>query len=665
MQAALPALTPRTGQGHCAAEARPGLGRQFCLSVPALRSPKGARPTRTLMTVPSEPRRFPPAASNRQRERQRRSFLVTAMTCSALRFRPLMVSDRQLPRGDRGLGGRLRGVWARVVLEAVELVAVWTVGAAVFFRSQWTSGFRSIMGNNGDTRLIVYLLEHWYQVFQGQAAWRDPAFYYPVKDLLGWSDAFFFYEVWYTPLRLIGFDPFLAAQVSVVLLSLVGFASFVWLARLAFDARPHLALIGGLIFTFANGLWLHSAEFQLLGVWLVPLILFLWVAAFRTLEEHRAQSLVLAAAAGLLTAISFYTGYYVAWFSTLAAGVAFALLLAAGRRAVVTGVLNGLRRGRQLVLMGAGAFTIGIVPFLVTYLPSRQVHTRSYQDALMFAARPHDLINVGTGNLVWSRIIRTLLPSVDLSAFEHTYAVTPLVMALAIAGSVITLRIAPRTRAGAWPIGRLIPAALAGTAVLLSILPIRTRFGSPWASIWRIPGANGIRAIDRIGVVACLCASLALVASASEIYKRTAGHDNQWILRTIIVLLLCVAAVEQLNSTSESYIDRPSELALLRSVQPPPVVCRAFYVVDSSPKNLPFFVYQTEAMVISQRLRVPTINGYTGYYPQDWTLVNPKDPGYRLAVTAWVREHRLQRGMCRLDLADMSWSTPASTPVNT
>src|SRR5947209_11273678 len=63
------------------------------------------------------------------------------------------------------------------------------------------------------------------------------------------------------------------------------------------------------------------------------------------------------------------------------------------------------------------------------------------------------------------------------------------------------------------------------------------------------------------------------------------------------------------------------------SVQPPPVVCRAFYVVDSSPKNLPFFVYQTEAMVISQRLRVPTINGYTGYYPQDWTLVNPKDPG--------------------------------------
>jgi hypothetical protein len=560
--------------------------------------------------------------------------------------------------------GRMSSVWARVAIEAVELVAVWAVGAAVFFRSQWTSGFRTIMGNNGDTRLIVYLFEHWYQVFQGHATWRDPGFYYPVKDVLGLSDAFFFYEVWYAPLRLLGLDPFLAAQVSVVLLSFVGFVSFVWVARLAFGAPPHLALIGGLFLTFSNGLWLHSGWFQLLGVWLVPLILLLWVAAFRTLETHRVGSLTLAAASGLLTAISFYTGYYVTWFSCLAAGIAVALLIAAGGRTALRGLLNTLRRGQQLLLVGAGAFALGIVPFLLTYLPARRVHTRSYQDALMFAARPHDLINVGNGNLVWSRVIRTIAPSVDLLAFEHTYAVTPLLMALAIAGSVITLRISPRAQHGAArSIGALIPAALVGTAVLLSILPINTRFGSPWALVWRIPGADGIRAIDRIRVVACLCASLALVASASGIYKRTAGHHKQWILRTIIVLLLCVATVEQLNSTRESRIDRPSELALLRSVPPPPAPCRAFYVVDSRPKNLPFFVYQTEAMVISQKLRVPTINGYSGYYPQDWTLVNPHDPGYPQAVAAWVREHRLQQGMCRLDLADMSWST-ASTPGN-
>src|SRR5262249_8172241 len=277
----------------------------------------------------------------------------------------------------------------------------------------------------------------------------------------------------------------------------------------------------------------HSRWFQLLGVWLVPLILLLWVGAFRTLERHRAWSLTLAAASGLLTAILFYTGYYVAWFSCLAAGIALALLLAAGRRAVVRSLLDGLCRGWRPVLMAAVVFTIGIVPVLLTYLPARQGHTRTYQDALLYAAWPHDLINIGPGNLVWGRVIRTILPSADLSvsALEQTYAVTPLVMALALAGSVITLWISPKTRASVRPIGRLIPAARAGTAFLRSILPIRTRVGSPWAFIWPIPGAHAIRAIDRIGVVAGLFASLALVASASEIYKRAAGHHKQWILR--------------------------------------------------------------------------------------------------------------------------------------
>jgi hypothetical protein len=241
--------------------------------------------------------------------------------------------------------------------------------------------------------------------------------------------------------------------------------------------------------------------------------------------------------------------------------------------------------------------------------------------------------------------------------------VTPLVIALAVAGSVITLWLSPRTQASVRPIGRLIPAALAGTALVLSILPIRSRFGSPWAFVWPIPGAHAIRAIDRIGVVAGLVASLALVASASAIYKRTAGHHKQWVLRAIIVLLLCGAAIEQLNSTHEPGIDRPSELALLRSVRPPPARCRTFYIVDSSRKNLPWYAYQTEAMVISERLRVPTINGYSGWAPQDWTLLNPLDTGYTSAVAAWVREHRLQQGMCRLDLAHMNWST-ASTPGN-
>src|ERR1700740_3377860 len=102
-------------------------------------------------------------------------------------------------------------------------------GALMCFRDQWTTGFTKLMGNDGDTRLIAYICEHWFRVFHGQDSWLNPQFYYPIKHLLGWSDTFLLFEVFYAPLRLVGLDPFIALQVTVILLSLVGFASFYYL----------------------------------------------------------------------------------------------------------------------------------------------------------------------------------------------------------------------------------------------------------------------------------------------------------------------------------------------------------------------------------------------------------------------------------------------------
>ena len=57
----------------------------------------------------------------------------------------------------------------------------WAAGAMVFFRRPLFTGFHSITGDSGDTRLIIYLHEHWVQVFRGLAAWRDPAFFYGIS----------------------------------------------------------------------------------------------------------------------------------------------------------------------------------------------------------------------------------------------------------------------------------------------------------------------------------------------------------------------------------------------------------------------------------------------------------------------------------------------------
>jgi hypothetical protein len=543
-----------------------------------------------------------------------------------------------------------------IAVETATVLTVWFIGAAVFFRSQWTSGFRNVIGNDGDTRLLVYLLEHWFKVFQGDADWRDPAFFYPQKNVLGWSDGLVFYQVFYTPLRSLGVEPFLAAQLSVILLSLVGYAALVCFVRLAFGAPTVVASIGALAFVFSNANWLHSGWFQLLAVWLIPVILLLGLVAWRLTPSRPNVALLLGAAEGALIGVSFYTGYYVSWFSALAGGVVLVLFVVVGGRALLFRLLAALRARWRLLASTTVGFALGIVPFLLTYLPARhEIVHESYQTVIALAARPSDLVNVGQGNVMWSRVVPRLFTSVDPSRFEDDYAVTPLVLVAAVVFAGFAFRLVSRMEADRRSPPTTTPAVLTASALVLSVLPVKTRFGSFWAVVWHIPGAYAIRAIDRIGIVTGLVAALALIAGAGEVYERAPARRRRSV-QVSVVAVLCLLAVEQLNTTDESGINRASEQALLASVRQPPSTCRAFYVVDTRDPPPPFPLDQTEAMVISQKVSLPTINGYTGYQPRGWALANPADESYGAAVSSWIRAHRLQDGMCRLDLATMTWS---------
>ena len=207
-------------------------------------------------------------------------------------------------------------------VDGLWIFGAWLVGALVFFREQWDSSFKWLTGNDGDARLAAYLCEHWFQVLHGQASWLNPSFFYPVKGVLGWSDTFFLYEVFYAPLRLLGADPFLALQLTIILFSLMGFVTFVYLVRLGFGTRLPAAVACGLIFTFSNALWIHAGSPQLSGIYLVPAVLLIALLSWRAARAgRRLRAGALAGTAGLLWGLVLYSTYYIGWFSTLAVGV--------------------------------------------------------------------------------------------------------------------------------------------------------------------------------------------------------------------------------------------------------------------------------------------------------------------------------------------------------
>ncbi len=548
---------------------------------------------------------------------------------------------------------RLPGKASKLPLTKLAWIFVaWVAGATLYFREQWLSGLHSLMGNDGDTRLMAYLCEHWFRVLHGQASWRSPAFFYPTKGVLGWSDTYFIYQMLYAPLRLVGFSPFTSLQWTIILFSLVGFVGFVYLMRLAFRAPLLVSCIGGLIFVFPNDQYLHAGRFQLNGIYLVPLVLLCGLQAWRLAPTRKAVSLALGASCGLLWALFFFSTYYVAWFSSLA-GVFLVLIWLLGSRGSVRRSIRALRFAARPLAAGVVAFALGIVPFLLTYLPVRRTTGLTYAAVVLTAGPVGDVLNVGRGN-VWSDLVAHV-PGVNVAAPELTYATTPLVDVLAVLGGILCgwrlLRHSQRRLAAAQA-----AVLLSSTAVLMSLLPFRSRFFTPWAVIWHLPGASAMRAIDRLEVVTAALAVTAIVAAASEVAAAIQNRPRVSAVRIMAVAILVLAAVEQINTTHVSKIDEGAQVLMLRSVPPPPSSCSSFYVTDSGRSSRPSAFYQIDAMLISQAVSLPTLNGYTGYSPKGWLLDDLFSPDYQARVHAWARAHRLLSGLCELNLGTMSWS---------
>jgi hypothetical protein len=554
---------------------------------------------------------------------------------------------------DPAPGGRFpsRGVAGPALL----VVGAWCVGAAVFFEAQWSSGFNRIMGDPGDARLIVYLNEHWYLVLTHGQAWRSPAFFTPTKGVLGYADSFFLFQIFYAPFRALGADPFLALQLTVTALSLVAFVCFVVFVRLVFRAPLGVAIAGALVFTFATNLSAHAGSFQLLGIYFVPPIALLAALSWRARVTRPVHSAALAALVGLLWGLFIFSTYYAAWFSTLAAAIGAVLVFLLAPRATWSELRAAVRTGwRSLVALIAGA-AVGLIPFLVTYLPvARQEGTRRYSDAIAYAITWHDADNLGAGNVVWAHLLHYTWATPSPNTYEFSYAISPILLLSVVGGGVVVAWAAATHRLRLTLLVRL-TLALCATTVILAVLPVKSRVGSPWALVWHIPGATAIRAIDRIGVASDLVAAVALVLLATVAWSSWGRLRRSVPLRVAAVVLLCVIVAEQAHDSSATALQRNAQLSALAAVPPAPRGCTSFFVTDTRATATPDYALETSAMLISQRLGLPTLNGYSGETPPHWGLSDPTAPTYLMAVEQWEAADGLSTGVCSLDLATDTW----------
>jgi len=522
-------------------------------------------------------------------------------------------------------------------------VALFATGFTLVFRGWLFSGFDGAFGDEEDGYLALALIEHWRHVFSGAVHWTDPIFFFPQHGVLGYTDAFFLFGVFDAPLRIIGVDTFTAFMLVMAGTSAIGFFGFRRLAVRHFGIPPAYAAMGAFLFAFANVDAVKLIHVQAYGAMLLPSLCDLLLSAWNS----KRYGALFGGAAGLLYAALFLTAFQTAWF------FGFLMLLLALLHPVICGLPQSralalaMMTRRPMILATVAASAVGIVPFLVLYVPIILAgHSRDFAEVASNMPNWRDLANITPENAVWGGILQWLgiVGQADRPVWEVELAFTPTVLVVFIVGLAILTMQMHQHRPGADRAFVMFGAAV----VILWLLQMEYAGMRPWRAVWAaVPGAKAIRYTFRSQLVANLFVALVVARVLAGI-----ARAHFW------TLLLCVfLIVEQINLAWPAVMSRRAAFAWINAVPPAPDGCRIFYVTPhANPPDRTGPQHQDDAMLLAEMRGIPTVNGYSSWFPDGWELVDPAGPGYAAAVRAWAARHGIGHDLCGLEPRAGRWS---------
>lgn len=556
---------------------------------------------------------------------------------------------------------RDRAVWIFLVTVCLAL-SLFTV-----YRAFWISRFDSVLSDPVDGRFSISILEHWTRVFHAQSPLASPNFFYPQQGMLGFSEAFFLLAVPFASLKAVGLDRYLAFQITMMLQTAIGFISMLYVLRFVLAFGRMISLLGAILFVTFNMYYIHIVHPQLASVIYVPVLVLMAFRYCKSIESHPGLCRIYISSMAVLLALLFFTSFYVGWFAGIfgcAVSTVFLGLQVILERQIrpVIGVISAAYRQKWNLAIGATFFLLTLIPFLTIYLPAlRHTGTRGFGESLYYMPSPWGAFDVGRDNGVWGRVAAKVESLVGPGGLHEHPAGWPFTTLLLFASS------------GLWASIRLFRGsarencrerlqlcwitALAITCIALWTAGIRMGNHAPmWALFWKfVPGAKAIRVPPRINLILNFGIIIVCMFGLEALIKTV----PRWRLLGFIVALLLAFALfaEQINFMPTHLISRTVEWQKFSKISPPPKACTEFYVSTRSDKRWATLTFQTDAMLIAEQFGIPTINGYSGWFPAGWNfLTEPSEPVAEKA-RCWATTHDITTGLCGLDVASGEWST--------
>lgn len=493
------------------------------------------------------------------------------------------------------------------------------------FRISEGTFFTVGLGDWIDPYFMNYLLEHWYTSLLHLTDPASPPIFFPVQGTLGYSHGLVLYAPFYAAARLF-LHPFAAYNAAIFLVLAAGtwclYVLFRRFAGLGFFESLLLAAFFASSENIVNtgtGGWAQRAS-----VFLMPPILLMAIAAARMADGRR--RVALAWLAGLLAALLFTHDFYTGQLGVLVFGL-LAVGLLITRRAQVTSLWRAHRR--YVVALGVGA-ALGSVIFLWIYLDAYLEHPRFPENQLSEALVPVDPSQWHT----FSDVVDRLVAYPSARSFSFSF------LAVLLAW-LPWFRVSRDDRwYGVW---------FLLVSVLVLLIPLQWHGHSIWKAIFApLPGFSAIRDPKRIVFIYELAVVLVTAAFLVRLPKASA-------LRVIVgLLLLFFLAIDRNPERFE--FNRPVSV-FARWVAAPIQAnagCTSFFIKGASADYMSrsghmWTLYAVDSAFIGLAHRIPTLNGYSAWGPDDWGLANPQEPEYLKAVDRWIDTHQLH-GVCALDI---------------
>lgn len=534
---------------------------------------------------------------------------------------------------------------------------------SISFRYQIYNEFSYVSENNGDAIIELSILQHWYNfIFHGENFWNT-TYFYPHHRTIGFNDGFFVLGIIYSVIHFFIQDPFLSMEFTSVFSKEIGFLAFLFMCQYVLKIGYVPSMMGAALFVLWNALWLQTfVHAQLLTIYFLPFLLILLKLSYINIINNKKN---IALCSIFLTCTLYgalmMTGFYISWYFTffLCEFLLFYIIFNKKEINFREFMANILRR-KSYVFYTILFFLFCMSPFFYIYLPAaHETGMHSWQNVKFYIPSIWCIFQYGSGNLIYGFISHAIIKlsghntgyfhgkSLDYNISEFTVGITPAVILCIIIFSIYVYRKTKENCNIFWS------CLLAG---ILSSTILAFGFGHIYA--WHlvydfVPGAKGMRVVSRFAIFLALPVSIAVTGLLNILL-----NNNKKISFYMIGFFILI---EQINTAPTINIYRPEQNRFYNSIPMPPRDCRSFFMIDVPPdkeyagEHYDLYHANIIAMLYSELIRVPTVNGFSTFTPRDWNFSRPYRQDIIERSVIYAKKNHIEHNFCSLNMENMTW----------